>query len=238
VFELLEAAPERVTRVIVTRRDPPPELVERARARSIPLEHWEPDQLERLVPGLDARGVVAEASPPPALEAADLWTRALQAPAPRVVAALDGVQDPQNLGAIMRSCEYFGVSGLLWAKDRSAPLSPSVVRASAGASERLPLAVVPNLVRALEGAKKHGFWVLGTVVDDGRSLADLVADDAVHEPVVVVFGAEHRGLRRLTRERCDVLATIPRRGGVGSLNVAAAAAATLAMIVGVGGGRQ
>jgi 23S rRNA (guanosine2251-2'-O)-methyltransferase len=143
-----------------------------------------------------------------------------------VLVALDGVQDPHNLGALIRSAEFFGVLGLFWARDRSAGLSPAVVRASAGASERLPLAQVTNLARALATCKDSGYWILGTVPDGGSPLRTLVAQ-GLPDAVVVVLGGEERGLRRLTRENCDFLATIPGAGGVASLNVSAAAAVTL-----------
>ena len=234
VAELLRADPQRVRRVIVVRKQAPEEIAALAESHGIPVQLWDPERLAEVLPDLDVRGVVAEARPPRAYDPGELWSLALEGPSPRIVVALDGVQDPQNLGAIMRTCEYFGVSGLLWSRDRSAGLTASVVRASAGASERLPLAIITNLVRTLMEAKKRDFWVVGTVVEGGQPLATLVERDALPDPLVLVLGAEQHGLRRLTRERCDMLATIPRRGEVGSLNVAAAAAATLAMIVGRG----
>ncbi|MCA9705770.1 MAG: RNA methyltransferase [Myxococcales bacterium] len=151
-------------------------------------------------------------------------------PGRRVLVALDGVQDPQNLGAIMRTCEFFGVLGLVWPRDRAAGVTPAVVRASAGASERLPLCRVVNLARALEAAAERGLWVVGTVPQGGQPLPKLVAEDGIPDPVLVVMGGEHGGLRRLTRARCDLLVTIPGRGGVASLNVSAATAATLAWL--------
>ncbi|HEY8378080.1 MAG TPA: RNA methyltransferase, partial [Nannocystis sp.] len=116
-----------------------------------------------------------------------------------------------------------------WARDRSAGVTPVVVRASAGASERVPLCQVTNLARALAQAKEAGFWVVGTVAEGGADLRRLAAS-GLPDALVVVFGSEGSGLRRLTRESCDFLATIPGAGGLGSLNVSAAAAVTLATL--------
>ena len=123
----------------------------------------------------------------------------------------------------------FGASGVFWARDRSVAVTPTVVRASAGATERLPLCQVTNLARALAQAKEAGFWVVGTVAEDGADLRRLAAD-GMPDALVVVLGSEGHGLRRLTRDSCDFLATIPGTGGVASLNVSAAAAVTLATL--------
>jgi 23S rRNA (guanosine2251-2'-O)-methyltransferase len=181
--------------------------------------------------------VLALARPPAFVELEDLLERLDRPPGEpgpaagrRLLVALDGVQDPQNLGAIIRTCEFFGVEGLFWPRDRAATVTPAVVRASAGASERLALGRVVNLARALELCRDRGIWVLGTVAEGGEPLPRLLADDRVPDPLVLVMGAEHGGLRRLTRARCDLLATIPGRGGVASLNVSAATAAALALL--------
>jgi 23S rRNA (guanosine2251-2'-O)-methyltransferase len=145
----------------------------------------------------------------------------------------DGIVDPHNFGAVLRSAEFFGAEGVAWARDRAAPLSPAAVRASAGASERVSLSEVTNLARALTWATQQrdagaDWWVVGTVVDGGVPLAELAADPPVN--MLLVLGSEQRGLRRLTRERCDFLVTIERAGALGSLNVSAAAAVALAAL--------
>jgi len=147
----------------------------------------------------------------------------------QILVALDGVQDPHNLGAILRSAEFFGATGAIWPRDRAVSVTPAAIRSSSGATERLPLARVTNLARALDLCKEAGFWVIGTVVDGGRPLREICADDPP-ERLVLVLGSEEKGLRRLTRERCDFLATIPRRGEIGSLNVSTAAAVALAAL--------
>ncbi len=227
VVELLRADPRRIRRLHVLATRPPGEIEALAAAAKVAITRASADELAMILAPELARGVIAVATPPREHDVEDLI--ALRPATPerrRVLVALDGVQDPHNLGALIRSAEFFGVLGLFWARDRSAGLSPAVVRASAGASERLPLAQVTNLARALATCKDSGYWILGTVPDGGSPLRTLVAQ-GLPDAVVVVLGGEERGLRRLTRENCDFLATIPGAGGVASLNVSAAAAVTL-----------
>lgn len=230
VVELLRAQPKRVRRLVVLASRPAGEAEALAGQLGLVVTRVELDDLATVISPELARGIVAVAAPPREHDIEDLLVlRPTDPERRRVLVALDGVQDPHNLGALMRSAEFFGALGMFWARDRSASLSPTVVRTSAGASERLPLAQVTNLARALAAAKDAGFWVLGTVADGGSSLRALVAK-GLPDAVVVVLGSEEKGLRRLTRESCDFLATIPGAGGVASLNVSAAAAVTLSCV--------
>jgi 23S rRNA (guanosine2251-2'-O)-methyltransferase len=232
VVELLRGAPRRVRRVLIEDGREFAELRELAEAAGARVEIVDRELHEALIgPGL-ARGVLAIAEPPKSWAIEDLLARE-DGPRTRrghrLLLVCDGIQDPHNFGAVIRSAEFFGASGVVWARDRSAPLSPAAVRSSAGATERLPLCPVTNLARALEQAKSTGdWWVIGTVVDDGQPLIELAADPPAS--MVVVLGSEGSGLRRLTRERCDFLATIDGAGTLGSLNVSAAAAVTLALL--------
>ncbi|MEM7155054.1 MAG: 23S rRNA (guanosine(2251)-2'-O)-methyltransferase RlmB [Myxococcota bacterium] len=233
VVELLRHATGRIETLWLDRRREGHEIHSIAVDAGVEVQWVTGPELGRLAPDYDCQGVLARATPPRWHEFEDLVDAVVGAPPEsnrRILVALDGVQDPQNLGAIMRSCEFFGVSGLLWPRDRAAGVTPAVVRASAGASERLPLCRVVNLARALEYGQDQGLWVLGTVVDGGEPLPSLLATDRVPFPLVLVMGGEHGGLRRLTRARCDLLATIPGRGGVASLNVSAATAAALVLL--------
>jgi 23S rRNA (guanosine2251-2'-O)-methyltransferase len=236
VAELVAHAPARIEALWLDARREGSELHAQALAAGVAVTVMDGRELIRRAPDLDCQGVLARARPPVFRDLEDLLD-VVEAgePSPeraprRVLVALDGVQDPQNLGAIIRTCEFFGAIGLFWPRDRAATVTAAVVRASAGASERLALCRVVNLARALETCKDRGIWVLGTVAEGGEPLPRLVADDRVPDPLVVVMGGEHGGLRRLTRARCDLLATIPGRGGVASLNVSAAAAAALALL--------
>lgn len=248
VAELLAHAPARIEALWLDARREGSELHAQALAAGVAVALVDARELAHRAPDLDCQGVLVRARPPAWRELEDLLDEADAAPeapgtpasglepavqaagARRILVALDGVQDPQNLGAIIRSCEFFGVRGLFWPRDRAASVTPAVVRASAGASERLALCRVVNLARALETCRDRGVWVVGMVADGGEPLPRLVAEDRVPDPLVLVMGSEHGGLRRLTRARCDLLATIPGRGGVASLNVSAATAAALALL--------
>jgi 23S rRNA (guanosine2251-2'-O)-methyltransferase len=147
----------------------------------------------------------------------------LEGPEPRLVLAVDGVEDPQNLGALLRTAEGAGVDGVLLTERRSAPLSTVAMKASAGAAEHLRLARVVNLVRALEMLKERNLWCVGL---DERGTMDYDKYD-FRSNTVVVLGREGAGLHELVRRTCDHLLRIPMAGRVESLNVAAAAAVVL-----------
>lgn len=140
--------------------------------------------------------------------------------------ALDQIQDPQNLGALFRLAGFFGVRGIVLTKDRSASVNATVCDISAGGAEHVPFAVVANLAQALERAQQNNVWVLGTCERATTSLAQISTD----RNWMLVLGNEGTGLRRLTRERCDQLVSLPALGPVPSLNVATAAAACLAIL--------
>lgn len=236
VGELVQADPGRIRRLLVDARRDFPELLARAQQAGIEPERVSADDL-RDAAGIDARGIVAIATPPPNWPLDALIEHATEptAPRPSVLLALDGVLDPQNLGAIMRTAEFFGAAGLLWARDRAVGLTPAVVRASAGASERIRLCVVTNLAAALRQCREGGLWIAGTVAEGGTSLAQMCTRGELPGELVLVMGSEERGLRRLTRRDCDFLVTVPRRGEVGSLNVGAATAVCLGMLTGLAG---
>lgn len=141
-----------------------------------------------------------------------------------VVVVLDGIMDPQNLGAAARSSEAAGAAMLVTRTRRSADVTPAAVRASAGALLHLPHARVANVPRAIERLQERGFWIVGL---DEAADASVYDDRCPEDKVGVVVGSEGRGMARLTRERCDQLVSLPMRGRVGSLNAAASLAAVL-----------
>jgi 23S rRNA (guanosine2251-2'-O)-methyltransferase len=145
----------------------------------------------------------------------------------RLVLALDGVEDPQNLGALLRVADGAGVDGVVLTERRSAPLSPVAVKASAGAAEHLRIARVVNLVRALEDLKRQNLWIIGLDASPAeRGLTDYDRFDFTGD-CVLVLGREGAGLHDLVRKTCDHLLRIPMAGGVNSLNVSAAGAVVL-----------
>jgi 23S rRNA (guanosine2251-2'-O)-methyltransferase len=209
--------------------EPPPreagELLALARAASVPVRPCRGSELARgLPPGVKPQGFVLEASELPELELDALFK--LGAAGPRCFVALDGVEDPQNLGAIARVAHAAGASGIILTDRRAAPLSPAVSRASAGAIEHLPVARVVNLVRGLERMKELGCWVLAA---EPTAECDLFAleDRFWRGDLVLVLGAEGRGIRPGLARHLDTPVAIPMAGAVASLNVATAAAVIL-----------
>jgi 23S rRNA (guanosine2251-2'-O)-methyltransferase len=169
------------------------------------------------------QGIVAFVRAQEFLTIEDLFAPSTSSPAARLVLALDGVEDPQNLGALLRVADGAGVDGVLLTERRAAPLSPAAVKASAGATEHLRIARVVNLVRALEDLKQHNLWIVGL---DERGETDYDQFDLTGN-LVIVLGREGAGLHSLVRRTCDHLLRIPMAGGVSSLNVSAAGAVVL-----------
>jgi 23S rRNA (guanosine2251-2'-O)-methyltransferase len=198
------------------------ELADRARQIGVRVRELPDSDADRLAPP----GVELEAGPLPELGLEELIASNPEGPGPRTLVALDGVEDPQNLGAIARVAESAGAEGLILTHRHAPPLSAAVSRASSGAIEWLPVARVPNLSRALEVLQGEGFWVLGADEQAADSLYDL-PDKLASADRVVVFGAEGRGLRPGVAKRIDRILRIPLRGKVASLNVSTAASVVL-----------
>ena len=194
-------------------------LLELADSRRVRPRRVERAELDRLAGGAAHQGVVATVRAPDICSVADL----LDVRAPPLVVVLDGIEDPRNLGAIARTVDAAGGSGLVVPERRAAPVTGSAVKASAGALVHVPVARVVNLVRALEELKAAGVWTIGLEAEADQSLYDL----DLRLPSAFVIGGEGRGLHRLVRERCDWRAALPMRGRVSSLNASVAAAAAL-----------
>ncbi len=202
------------------------DIVEIAAARRVPLFHVARARLEREARSEAPQGVLAHAAE---LAEADLGELlGVRGAGPRAapfLVAVDGVTDPGNLGAIIRSCEGAGVSGVLLPRHRSVHVTPTVAKASAGAVEYVPMALVPGLPAALKQVSDRGIWVVG--LDDGADRSVYEIGSLAAEPICVVLGAEGAGLSRLVRERCDSIVSIPMAGRISSLNVSTAAAISL-----------
>lgn len=165
----------------------------------------------------------AQIEPPSPVPLSNLWKSARESTDFGIWLALDQIQDPQNLGAIFRLAGFFGVRGIIMTKDKSAPVNATVCDVATGGVEFVPFAIVPNLTQALQQAQKSELWVLGTCERATSSIHQVQAD----RNWILVMGNEGDGLRRLTRETCDQLTSLPALGPVPSLNVAAATAACL-----------
>ncbi len=196
------------------------DIVGLARANRVPVAYVARRRLETAARSEAPQGVLARAAEVPEVDLARLISRR-EGRAPFLV-AVDGVTDPGNLGAILRSCEGAGVDGVVVPRHRAVHITPTVAKAAAGAVEHVPVAVVPGLPAALARMKDQGIWIVGLDDAADRSLFEL--GDLAAEGICVVLGAEGAGLSRLVRERCDLICAIPMHGRVESLNVSAAAA--------------
>jgi 23S rRNA (guanosine2251-2'-O)-methyltransferase len=192
------------------------EISDLARRRKVPVRYVSRRALEAEARTEGPQGILAHAQPLPEWDFDELCRGG---GAPPFLLAFDGVTDPQNLGAVLRSGEGAGITGAVLPRHRTAHVTPAVTKAAAGAVERVRLSVVPGLPAALARARELGVWVVGLDEGGDQSLFDLTV---ATEPVLLVLGAEGTGLSRLVRQRCDVVAHIPLRGSIPSLNVAAA----------------
>lgn len=203
------------------------ELVRTAADRAVPILEVSRTELDRMTGGVLHQGVGLQV-PPFAYEPFDdLLATALEQPAPLLV-ALDGVTDPRNLGAVVRSAAAFGAHGVFLPERRAAGITATAWRTSAGAAARLPVSRVTNLTRSLRACQQDGFVVVGLDADGETDLYDL---EAAVGPLVVVVGSEGRGLSRLVGETCDLRVCIPMMSEVESLNASVAAAVALAEVV-------
>jgi 23S rRNA (guanosine2251-2'-O)-methyltransferase len=197
------------------------ELLRLARAAGAATSGAARDELTRRAAGGVHQGVVAEAEPLPRVELDTVLAAGRDRPA--LVVVLDSVQDPQNLGAVVRTAECAGADAVVVPKDRAASLTPAAVKAAEGAAERLPVVEVVNLARALRTMKEAGLWCVGLAAEGTRAWCEV----DYRQPTAIVLGSEGSGLRRIVRETCDHLVAIPLSGRIGSLNVSVAAAVVL-----------
>lgn len=220
VRELLRARRRPVREVwMIERANGAEEIARLAAAAGVRIRNVGPVQLEERARTEAPQGLLAFAAPVPISAADDL----IGAPDAFLV-VMDGITDPGNLGAILRTAETAGVTGLIMTRHRGARLGPTALKAAAGAAEYVPIAVVAGVPGFLDQARRAGVWTVGL---DGSGTADVGELSVADAPVAIVLGAEGRGLARLTRERCDVLAAITMHGRLESLNVSAAAAIAL-----------
>lgn len=222
VLDLVRNTPSRCTRLLIANNVRPPyldELVDLARAGRVVYQLVAPEALDKLCPGERHQGVACRLTETVPVDL-EPFLKALPAEAPALIVVLDHVEDPHNLGAIVRSAEAAGAAAAVYSRRRSALPGGTVVKTSAGASLRLPMIPVVNVVRTLAQLQAAGFWTVGL---EGRAEVSLWEDE-LPARLALVVGAEGEGLSRLVSESCDQLLRIPIQGGVGSLNASVAAA--------------
>ena len=222
VWEALQAG-RKLKKVILAKKAHGPQLdaiIAGVQERGIPLEYWERRELDRLATTGRHQGVMALAEPLVTVTVDKLLAEARARGEEPLLLLLDGVEDPQNVGSIIRTVEVGGGHGVILPERRSAGLNATVVKASAGAANHLPVAMVKNTVRGIEELKAKGCWVIGAD-QAGDNLWTSTFD--LNLPLCLVLGSEGKGLSRLAKEKCDLLLRIPMQGRVSSLNVSVAA---------------
>lgn len=194
------------------------EIIGQARAQGLVVQEVEPVKLDQIAVGVRHQGIVAMVAPVAYVEIGDVLQRAIDKEEAPFLVLLDELEDPHNIGAILRTADAAGVHGVLLPKRRTSPLTATVAKTSAGAIEHVPVARIGNIAQTLEQLKKQGLWVVG---------ADMTGDKNYYEadltgPIVVVVGSEGQGMGRLTKEACDFLVRIPMKGQISSLNASVA----------------
>jgi len=222
VLALLRSGGRRADEIAVLAggRGPLGEVVALARRAGVKVSFRTRDQLTAMAGSAEHQGVVARVTSAEYVDVDDLLAEPVERGEPPFYLVLDQIQDPRNLGAILRTAEAFGVHGVVIPKHHAVGLTDAAARTAMGALERVPVARATNLVSAVERIKESGIWVYGSAIRDG--IAPWAAD--LRGPVCLVLGSEGEGLRPLVARTCDATLTIPMAGVADSLNVAAAAA--------------
>ncbi|MBI1873502.1 MAG: 23S rRNA (guanosine(2251)-2'-O)-methyltransferase RlmB [Acidobacteria bacterium] len=195
------------------------EILRLAHDRRVEVRHVDQSELDRLTRGSPHQGVIAELQPTRDLSVGEL----IHASPDPLIVVLDGIEDPHNVGAILRSADAAGATGVVRQSRRAAPLTGAAAKASAGALSHVRIATAVNVARAIEELKAGGVWTVGLDQQASQSWYEI----DLRLPTAIVLGAEGTGLRRLVRERCDLLASIPMQGQIESLNVSVAAGIVL-----------
>jgi 23S rRNA (guanosine2251-2'-O)-methyltransferase len=226
VIEALKAG-RPVSRILIDRNIKRPGAVDRivamSRAVGVPVEFVERQVIDRQGSAGSSQGVIAFAEAKEFLDLEGLLAISRAKPGPPLYLVLDGIEDPHNLGAIMRTAEATAVHGVVIRERRAAGITPAVARTSAGAVEYISMARVANIAQAVVTLKKNGVWVMGIDMAGQADYRDL--DFTL--PAAIVVGGEGRGLSELVRKRCDWVASIPMRGKITSLNASVAAAVVM-----------
>lgn len=196
-----------------------------ARERQIPVQQVERKKLDNLFAGKNHQGVYASVAETAYVEWEDILSAARKKGEPPLVLVLDEIEDPHNLGAILRNADAFGVHGVIIPKRRSVSLTGTVAKAACGALQYVPVARVANIAQTLKTLKKEGLWICGTAMD-GENIYGAPLSGAL----AIVIGNEGHGMRPLVAEQCDFTVSIPMRGRINSLNASVAAGIVLSEV--------
>ena len=226
VLETLAAGRRRVYKIYLAKEKKPGRLARiasMAEARGVSKKNIGPADLKALTGSIDHQGAAAVVSPYPQVTIPDILQTIKGEDRQHFLLMLDNIQDPQNLGTIIRTALCVGIHGVIIPKDRSAPPTPAVSKASCGALEHIRLVRVTNLIQTIKHLKNSGLWILGLQKDAAQSI---YASD-LSGSIALVLGGEQKGIRRLVKKHCDFLVSIPQQGAFNSLNASVAAAVAM-----------
>lgn len=221
LWEAIKNNPREILRITVTsgrKGEQVLKILEEASRFSVPVVEVERATLDRLTGSGVHQGIAGTIRPYAYVDLEEMLQQDQETLHGWIVVVLDSITDPQNLGAIIRTAHCFGAAGVIIPQDRSASVTPTVVKASAGAAHHMPVTMVANLSRTLDILKENGFWIYGTDAGAGLDLRSA----AFTGKIALVMGSEGQGLRDLIRKKCDFLLSIPMVGSIGSLNVSVA----------------
>jgi 23S rRNA (guanosine2251-2'-O)-methyltransferase len=210
------------------------ELIAKARAKNIIVQTVPRSRLDQIAEGRSHQGIIAYLAAKEYVELDVILEAAQNSPRPGLIIVLDEIEDPHNLGSILRSADGAGAHGVIIPKRRAVPLTATVAKASAGAIEHVPVARVPNISQTIELLKKEGYWVVGTDVDGDK----LYHQVDLTGPIVLVIGNEGKGLGEVIKKRCDYLVRLPMIGQVQSLNAGVATGILLYEVLRQRGGKK
>ena len=220
IQQLLKTKPEKITEISVSTEKKDgrtQEIIELAKRVGIPVQRIDPKKLDKMFEDQNHQGVMAKIKPTAALTEADLPILIRNTPKPLFL-ILDGVQDPHNLGACLRTADAAGVTAVIVPRDNAVGITPVVRKVASGAADTVPLVQVGNLSRTMREIQELGVWIVGTSADCDQDIYDVDLKGSI----AIVLGAEGVGMRQLTAKHCDFLAKIPMVGQVESLNVSVA----------------
>lgn len=218
VFTQIEEDPSGVQKIYIQKGIKDAMIEKRARSLGKPIQFVNRQELDKITDKGRHNGIAMEVKDVPTYSLEEILDKN-----PNLLVALDGIQDPHNLGAILRTCDCVGVQGVLITKHNSAGLTPSAIKASTGAAYTIPVAVVTNLKNALVQCKENGFWVVGSDMSNARDYREGIYD----VPLVLVIGSEGKGISSLVKKQCDYMIRLPMEGKITSLNASVACAVLL-----------
>ena len=217
VYSTLQNDPESIEKVYVLQGLRDAKLLKSIQKSDLKVEYCNRDKLDKIAGSCHHNGVAVKVSEIETYSVEQLVSKAKK---PGLLVALDGIQDPHNVGAILRTCDCTGVDGVILTKHNSCGITPTVVKASTGAAYTVPVSIVTNLSMTLRNLKKEGYWVVGTDMQNARDYRQGMYDS----PTVLVIGSEGQGISSLVKKQCDYMVYLPMVGSITSLNASVAAA--------------